>query len=229
MTKRERAARDLRQRFQRAVARHRRGITAETWFALGTILAEAYEWARELAYELRAAEGLDDNVHPIACWQKCVALAPRHAAAWHRLAGAYVELEDRDHAEPALRRALKLDPHVAEAWNNLAILTLPPPGEVDVTRVRRAERYLRRAIAEDPRGRKLGWEPYAWLAEAAERRRDDPGALSWYAQAKRRGDRYAAARSEVIVGHGARRRSSKQPRPRAGLARRSTRGRAVTP
>jgi hypothetical protein len=69
---------------------------------------------------------------------------------------------------------------------------------------------LRRAIAEDPRGKKLGWEPYAWLAEAAEQLRDDPGALAWYAEANRRGDRYAAARKQVIEGHGARRRATKR-------------------
>jgi hypothetical protein len=98
-------------------------------------------------------------------------------------------------------------------------LTLPAPGETDLTRVRRAERYLRRAIEEDPRGKKLGWEPYAWLAEAAERKRDDPGALAWYEEANRRGDRYAAARKRVIEGHGARRRAD----VRNGARRRASR------
>jgi tetratricopeptide (TPR) repeat protein len=228
MTKHEQAARDIRDRFQRAVARHRRRMTAETWFALGTILAEANGTAGELSHELREAEGLGDKLDPIACWKKCVGLAPRHAAAWHRLAEAYFELDDHGRAGPALRRALKLDPHVAAAWNKLAILTLAPAEEIDLARVRRAERYLRRAIAEDPRGRKLGWEPYAWLAEAAERRRDDPGALAWYAASKQRGDRYASARSQVIEGHGARRRASNQPRSRAAHARRSARGRTAT-
>ena len=48
------------------------------------------------------------------------------------------------------------------------------------------------------------------LAEVAERRRDDPGALAWYAEAFRRGDRYAAARKSVIEGHGARRRAGRR-------------------
>ncbi|MGE5187224.1 MAG: tetratricopeptide repeat protein [Acidobacteriota bacterium] len=183
--------------------RHRRSATATSWFALGTLLAEAYRLSRELGDALSA--GLGD---PIACWRRCVKLAPDHADAWHRLGQAYYELDDRVNAARALKRAVKLDPHDAAAWNNLAVVTLPATGEDDPTRLRRAERYLRRAIEEDPRGKKLGWQPYAWLAEAAERRRDDPGALAWYAEANRRGDRYAAARKQVIEGHGARRRAT---------------------
>ncbi|HEY5951635.1 MAG TPA: tetratricopeptide repeat protein, partial [Kofleriaceae bacterium] len=181
MTNRERT---LRKRFQQLSKRHQRAATATTWFALGTTLAEASELSAELAREL--AEGLGD---PVTCWRKCVRLAPTHSDAWHRLGQAYFELGDLANASRALKRAVKLDPHVPSAWNRLAILTFPAPGEEDLARVRRAERYLRRAIEEDPRGKKLGWEPYAWLAEAAERRRDDPGALSWYAEANRRGDR----------------------------------------
>jgi tetratricopeptide (TPR) repeat protein len=212
-TKRERAVRELRQKLKRAVAKHRRTATAETWFTLGTILAEAYSWSRDVAHELRAAEGLDDSFDPIACWKRCVKLAPKHAKAWHLLGATYVELDDAENAVRALTRAVKLDPRVASAWNALAILTMPAAGDHDLARVKRAERYLRRAIEADPRGKKLGWEPYAWLAEAAERRRDDPGALAWYAEANRRGDRYAAARKQVIEDHGARRRPTHKRRP----------------
>jgi len=169
------------------------------------IIADAHGVSDDLGREL--ADGLGD---PITCWRRCVRLAPRHADAWHRLGQAYFELGEQAKATLALKRAVKLAPHVPAAWNKLAILTMPAPGDEDLARVRRAERYLRRAIEEDPRGKKLGWEPYAWLAEAAERRRDDPGALAWYAEANRRGDRYAWARKQVIEGHGARRRSSKR-------------------
>src|SRR5262249_17933916 len=186
------------------VARHKRTASAATWFALGTIVAEALQLSP--AFGQKLCEELAD---PIACWRRCVKLAPRHAKAWHRLGQAYFERDDRTNAARALARAVKLDPHVASAWNNLAILTLLEQSELDVVRVRRAERYLRRAIKEDPRGKKLGWQPYAWLAEAAERRRDDPGALAWYAESNRRGDRYTAARKGVMEGHGARRRSTK--------------------
>jgi cytochrome c-type biogenesis protein CcmH/NrfG len=202
MTNRERT---LRKRFELLVKRHRRAATAASWFALGAILAEASGVSHELGREL--AEGLGD---PITCWRRCVRLAPNHADAWHRLGQAYYELDDVANASRALKRAVKLDPHVPAAWNRLAMLTFPPPGDEDLARVRRAERYLRRAIEEDPRGKRLGWEPYAWLAEAAERRRDDPGALAWYAEANRRGDRYSAARKQVIEGHGARRRATKR-------------------
>jgi cytochrome c-type biogenesis protein CcmH/NrfG len=211
MTKREH---DLRTRFQRAVTKHRKKATGETWYALGGLLAEAYGVSRELGDEL--SDGLGD---PITCWRRCVRLKPGHADAWHRLGHAYFELDDRPNATKALTRAVKLDPHVATAWNKLAILTLPEPGEDDPRRVRRAERYLRRAIDEDPRGKKLGWEPYAWLAEAAERRRHDPDALAWYSEATRRGDRYAAARKQVIEGHGARRRGTPRPPAKAAAPR----------
>lgn len=200
-TGRERA---LRKRFQQVVTRHRRAASAASWFTLGTIVADAFRVSRELGVEL--AEEVGDA---ITCWQRSVKLAPTHADAWHRLGQAYFDNEDSVNAARALRRAVKLDPHVPAAWNNLAILTFPLPGVDDPASVRRAERYLRRAIEEDPRGKKLGWEPYAWLAEAAERLRDDPGALAWYAEAKRRGDHYAGARKQVIEGHGARRRASR--------------------
>lgn len=204
MTKRER---ELRKRFDRAAARHRRTATATSWYTLGTLLADAYELSRELGEEL--SKGIGD---PITCWRRCVRLSPKHADAWHLLGQAYFQLDDRANAERALKRAVKLAPHVPSAWNNLAILTLlPAEGGDDAARLRRAERYLRRAIAEDPRGKKLRWEPYAWLAETAERRRDDPGALAWYAEANRRGDRYAAARKQVIEGYGARRRAGRRP------------------
>src|SRR5439155_24252711 len=126
---------------------------------------EAHELSPELGKEL--SEGIGD---PIACWRRCVKLAPDHADAWHRLGQAYYDADDRSNATRALKRAVKLDPHDAAAWNNLAVLTLPAPDEDDPGRLRRAERYLRRAIEEDPRGKKLGWQPYAWLAETAERR-----------------------------------------------------------
>lgn len=200
----------MRQKLKRAVAKHRRTATAETWFTLGTILADAYDWSRDVAGELRASAGLDDSFEPIACWKRCVKLAPKHAKAWHRLGASYAELDDVANAVRALTRAVKLDPHVAAAWIALAILTMPAAEDQNLVRVKRAERYLRRAIEEDPRGKQLGWEPYAWLAEAAERRRDDPGALAWYAEANRRGDRYAAARKQVIENHGARRRATKK-------------------
>jgi tetratricopeptide (TPR) repeat protein len=216
MTQRERT---LRRRFQQSITRHKRAASAASWFALGTLLAEAEAVSSALAAELSA--GLGD---PIACWRKCVKLAPSHADAWQRLGHAYDERGDRTNAERALKRVVKLAPKNAEAWNRLAVLTLPAPGEDDPARVRRAERYLRRAIEEDPRGKKLGWEPYAWLAEAAERLRDDPGALAWYAEANRRGDRYAAARKQVIEGHGARRRA-KGPRPALPELRSDRRGR----
>jgi len=201
MTTRERT---LRQQFQRVVAKHRRRATAATWFELGALLSDAYAISRALGEEL--GDGLGE---PIACWRRCVKLSPSHADAWRRLGHAYFEADDHPNATRALKRAVKLDPHVAAAWNQLAVLTLLAPGENDPVRVKRAERYLRRAIEEDPRGKQLGWEPYAWLAEAAERRRDDPGALAWYAEANRRGDRYAAARKQVIEFHGARRRPRK--------------------
>ena len=202
MTARERS---VRKQFDQTNARHRRKATAASWFALGTILADAYGVSDALAREL--SDGLGD---PITCWRRCVRLSPSHADAWHRLGQAYFELGDHKKAASALRRAVKLAPKVAAAWNRLAILTMPEPGDEDLARVRRAERYLRRAIEADPRGKQLGWEPYAWLAEAAERRRDDPGALQWYAEANRRGDRYASARKQVIEGHGARRRATKR-------------------
>ena len=204
MTHRERA---LRKRFQQTFTRHRRAPTATTWFTLGSLLVEAEAVSQGLGREL--SDGLGD---PIACWRRAVKLKPGHADAWHRLGQAYFDRDDRANAARALARAVKLDPHVPAAWNNLAILTLPEAGEDNPARVRRAERYLRRAIEEDPRGKKLGWEPYAWLAETAERLRDDPGALAWYAESNRRGDRYAAARKSVIEGHGARRRASKPRR-----------------
>ena len=204
MTQRERS---LRKRFQQTVTRHRRAATATTWFALGAIPAEAHAMSPELGREL--SEGLAD---PITCWRRCVRLAPGRADAWHRLSEAYLAIDDEVNAARALKRAVKHDPRDAWAWNTLAVLTMPAAGEDDPARVRRAERYLRRAIEVDPRGKKLGWEPYAWLAEVAERQRDDPGALRWYAEAYRRGDRYAAARKQVIEGHGARRRATKRPR-----------------
>jgi tetratricopeptide (TPR) repeat protein len=202
MTQRERT---LRKQFQRLIIRHRRTATAASYFALGTVLAQANALSDELGQEL--SKGLGD---PIACWRRCVRLAPSHANAWRSLAQAYFDRDDRANAERAWKRAVKLDPHDAWSWHNLAVLALPLPGEDDPTRMRRAERCLRRAIEEDPRGKKLGWEPYAWLAEIAERRRDDPGALAWYSESYRRGDRYAAARKQVIEGHGARRRATKR-------------------
>jgi tetratricopeptide (TPR) repeat protein len=202
MTKRERA---LRKQLEQVVKRHQRTATASSWYSLGTLIAEAYALSHELGKEL--SDGLGD---PITCWKRCVRLSPDHADAWHRLGQAYFDVDDRVNAARALKRAVKLAPRVPAAWNNLAILTFPAAGEDDPRAVRRAERYLRRAIEEDPRGKKLRWEPYAWLAEAAERLRDDPGALAWYAEASRRGDRYAGARKQVIEGHGARRRAGRR-------------------
>lgn len=217
MTTRERA---IRKQFEQTIKRHHRRETATSWFALGTLLADAFALSPALGEEL--SEGLGD---PIACWRRCVKLSPGRADAWHRLGQAYFDRDDRVNAQRALKRAVKLEPHVAAAWNRLAILTLTESGEDEPARVRRAERYLRRAIEEDPRGKKLGWEPYAWLAEAAERRRDDPGALAWYAEADRRGDRWAAARKHVIEGHGARRRATSRAWT-GGKKRTRTRSRA---
>jgi tetratricopeptide (TPR) repeat protein len=200
MTARERT---MRQQFQRVATRHRRRASAATWSELGTLLAEARAVSPELAREL--GEGLGDS---IACWRRCVKLAPRNADVWGKLGQAYFEQDDHASAARALKRVVKLDPRAAAAWKQLAVLTLVEPGDTDQARIRRAERYLRRAIEADPRGKQLGWEPYAWLAEVAERRRDDPGALAWYAEASRRGDRYASARKQVIEGHGARRRAT---------------------
>src|SRR5690242_13084353 len=98
MTKRERT---LRKQFTLAMARHRRKPTAASWFALGTILAESYAVSEELGAEL--SEGLGD---PIACWKRCVKLAPRHSEAWHRLGDAYYQAADSANAERALKRAL---------------------------------------------------------------------------------------------------------------------------
>jgi tetratricopeptide (TPR) repeat protein len=210
MTQRERT---LRRRFQQSIARHKRKASAASWFALGALLAEAETLSAELVDELGG--GIGDAV---ACWRKCVKLAPSHADAWHALGRAYDYRGDRTNAERALKRAVKLAPRNAEAWHRLAVVTMPAADDDDPARIKRAERYLRRAIEEDPRGKKLGWEPYAWLAEAAERLRDDPGALAWYAEANRRGDRYAAARKQVIEDHGARRRA-KGRRPALPVAR----------
>jgi tetratricopeptide (TPR) repeat protein len=195
--------RNVRQRYQRAIAQHRRRATAKSWFTLGVIVADAFVLSSELGRELA-----EDVGGPVACWRQCVKLAPSHADAWHHLGQAYYVLEDHPNATRALSRAVKLDPRDAIAWNQLAVMTLSAPGD-DLARVRRAERFLQRAIEADPRGKKLGWEPYAWLAETAERLRDDPGALAWYAEANRRGDKYAAARKQVIENHGARRRATK--------------------
>jgi tetratricopeptide (TPR) repeat protein len=207
MTKRER---DLRKKFQQLITRHRRKATAASWFTLGTLVSQAFEVSPELGRELG-----DEIGDPITCWRKCVRLQPGHKDAWQQLGNAYFARDDQANAVKALGRVVKLDPKDAVAWNRLAILTLPGPGEEDHARFDRAERYLRRAIEADRRGKKLGWEPYAWLAELAERRRDDPGALQWYAEANRRGDRYAAARKQVIENHGARRRMAPRKRKTA--------------
>ena len=179
--RRARAVEQLSARFRRAYAAHRRAPTARTWFRLGEILAEAYTWSRDSAQQVRdaAGDGLGVEFHPIYCWERCVALAPRHAAAWHRLAQRYVELDDEGKAELALRRAVRLDPRVAIAWLNLATIELRPP--LDRHRIRRAERSLHRAIAADRRGTKLGAEPYVMLADTAEQRGDDRAALAWLA------------------------------------------------
>jgi tetratricopeptide (TPR) repeat protein len=193
--------RDVSKRFQQLLARHRRTPTAATWFALGTQLASA---PPELAKEL----GSDS----LECWRRCVRLDPKHEAAWLQLGEAYFERDDRPNAIKAFTRAAKLDPRNAVAWYRLAILAFPAVADESSARLNKAERLLRQAIEVDRRGKKLGWEPYAWLAEIAERRRDDPGALAWYAESTRRGDRYAAARKQVIEGHGARRRPKRRRR-----------------
>lgn len=192
---------DLKKRFQQLLARHRRKPAAATWFALGSFLADHRSLAPELSKEVGDA---------ITCWRKCVRLDPAHKDAWLRLGDAHVEADDAANAVRAFNRVVKLDPRAALAWYRLGTLTFPAPGDDNPTHLKRAERYLKRAIETDPRGKRLGWEPYAWLAEIAERRRDDPGALAWYAESTRRGDRYAAARKQVIEGHGARRRATKR-------------------
>ena len=174
------------------------------------LISEAYEVSPELGRQLT-----DEAGDPISCWQRCVRLQPSNKEAWQQLANAYFARDDQANAMKALNRVVKLDPRSALAWNRLAILTMPAPGDEDLKRLDRAESYLRKAIAADPRGKKLGWEPYAWLAEIAERQRDDPGALAWYTEANRRGDRYAAARKQVIENHGARRRRTRKLAKRA--------------
>src|SRR5262245_45196822 len=94
MTQRERT---LRQRFQQTNTRHRRGATAASWFALGALLAEAYEVSPDLGRELSVELG-----DPITCWRRCVRLAPTHADAWNRLGLAYYKLDDRESAARAL-------------------------------------------------------------------------------------------------------------------------------
>ena len=192
---------DLKKRFQQLLARHRRKPAAATWFALGNFLAEYPNLAPELSKEVGDA---------ITCWRKCVRLDPKNKAAWLRLGDAHVEADDATNAVKAFNRVVKLDPRSALAWYRLGTLTFPAADDESSTRLKRAERYLQQAIKADPKAKKLGWEPYAWLAEIAERRRDDPGALAWYAESTRRGDRYAAARKQVIENHGARRRANKR-------------------
>lgn len=199
MTSRER---ELSKRFEQLLSRHRRKPTAATWFALGTQLADA---PPALSQRIGAEVG-----DPITCWRRCVRLDPSRDDAWLRLGEAYFERDDRANAMKAFTRAAKLDRRNAAAWYRLGILSFPDAADESSARLNRAERFLRRAIEEDRRGKKLGWEPYAWLAEIAERRRDDPGALAWYAESTRRGDRYAAARKQVIEGHGARRRPKRR-------------------
>jgi tetratricopeptide (TPR) repeat protein len=196
--------RDFSKRFHQLLARHRRKPTAATWFALGAQLASA---PPALAQELGADVG--DSVE---CWRRCVRLDPKRADAWLRLGETYFERDDRANAVKAFTRATKLDPKSALAWYRLGILSFPAAAEESTARLNKAERFLCRAIEVDRRAKKLGWEPYAWLAEIAERRRDDPGALAWYAESTRRGDRYAAARKQVIEGHGARRRPKRRRR-----------------
>ena len=70
-------------------------------------------------------------------------------------------MANQANATRALKRAVKHDPHDANSWNALGVLALPEATDDDLASVRRAERYLRRAIEEDPRGKKLGWEPAA--------------------------------------------------------------------
>lgn len=199
MTSRER---DFSKRFNQLLTRHRRKPTAKTWFALGTQLGSA---PPALAQELGAQVG-----DPVECWRRCVKLDPAHDDAWLRLGEAYFARDDRANAIKAFTRATKLDPKNAVAWYRLGILTFPAANEDSPARLTKAERFLRRAIEVDHRGKKLGWEPYAWLAEIAERRRDDPGALAWYTESTKRGDHYAAARKQVIEGHGARRRPKRR-------------------
>ena len=194
-------ATDLKKQFQQLLARHRRKPAAATWFALGSFLAEHRSLEPELSKEVGDA---------ITCWRKCVRLDPKHKDAWLRLGDAYVATDDPANAAKAFTRATKLDPRAALAWYRLGTLAFPPAGDDTPAKLKRAERFLQRAIDADPKAKKLGWEPYAWLAEIAERRRDDPGALAWYAESTRRGDRYAAARKQVIENHGARRRATKR-------------------
>lgn len=206
MTRREL---DLNKRFEQLISRHRRKATAATWFALGTQLAKA---PAALAQKIRAEVG-----DPINCLRRGLRLEPDRADAWLRLGEAYFEADDAANAIKAFTRVTKLNSRNALAWYRLGILSFPAAADDRPTRLNRAERFLRRAVELDRRGKKLGWEPYAWLAEIAERRRDDPGALAWYAESTRRGDRYAAARKQVIEGHGARRRP-KRRRPTTSRA-----------
>lgn len=196
--------RELSKRFDQLLSRHRRKPTASTWFALGNELANA---PPALAKELGAHVG-----DALTCWRRCVRLDPDRDDAWLRIGEMYFEHDDRTNAIKAFTRATKADARNAMAWYRLGILTFSTGADPTPASLNRAEGFLRRAIEADRRGKKLGWEPYAWLAEIAERRRDDPGALAWYAESTRRGDRYAAARKQVIEGHGARRRPKRRQR-----------------
>jgi Flp pilus assembly protein TadD len=82
-------------------------------------------------------------------YQKILILLPDHATTYTNIAFVYAAvsspLRDLEKAKFYLQRALELDPKIAEAWQNLGLVTMEQ-GEVA-----EAERYFRRATEVDPR------------------------------------------------------------------------------
>jgi superkiller protein 3 len=82
-------------------------------------------------------------------YQKILILLPDHATTHTNLAFVYAAvsspLRNLEKAKFSLQRALELDPKIAEAWQNLALVTME---QGDVAE---AERYFRRATEVDPR------------------------------------------------------------------------------
>ena len=123
---------------------------------------EAYMQARDLLsrdFVLRRNEGalppeLRDGIESL---EEAIRLSPDFARAWSGLAGAFersIDLEPRGpntekltaRAEQAARRAIELDPALAEAHSALGTIVLYRRWDWDG-----AERSLRRAIELDPR------------------------------------------------------------------------------
>ncbi|MBC8166988.1 MAG: tetratricopeptide repeat protein [Bryobacteraceae bacterium] len=123
---------------------------------------EAYSQARELLsrdFMLRRNEGAlpPELRHGIESLEEAIRISPDFARAWSGLAGAFqrsIDLEPRGpnteemkaRAEHAARRAIALDPTLAEAHAALGTLLFYRDWDWDG-----AERELRRAIELDPR------------------------------------------------------------------------------